>query len=77
MTLIPKTTPMVIHETVTWETLGLMWVETLRCAQGDTTTSVILSEAKNLASHHYLFDDHEPERAGDLSTDRERINRWT
>jgi len=39
---------MFIHETVTQETPSLMWAETLRCAQGDTTY-VILSEAKNPA----------------------------
>jgi hypothetical protein len=40
---------MVIHETATQERLSLMWVETLRFAQGDTTACVILSEAKNPA----------------------------
>jgi hypothetical protein len=49
---------MVIHETVTQEALSLMKAETLRCAQGDSATSVILSEAKNPALRHHLFDDH-------------------
>ena len=43
---------MVIKQIVAQETLSLMQAETLRFAQGDSTTSVILSEAKNPALSH-------------------------
>ena len=51
---------MVIDETVTQETLSLMQTETLRCAQGDNTASVILSEAKNPALRRPAFGDELP-----------------
>jgi hypothetical protein len=50
---------MVIDGIRAQQTLNLLAAETLRCAQGDSTSPVILSEAKNLAVCHYLFDDRQ------------------
>ena len=49
---------MVIDEMVTHRMPSIMSGEILRCAQGDSATSVILSEAKNPALCHYLPGDH-------------------